>query len=183
MLIAVDIMMRIVVPHHAQCVSRNPVHKNKNKKTMASLPNAPGAAETTLAEGSANLPPPATTPQDCAAIWYAVIQLHCGSTGSSQHLNDARFFLLSFPVSHAFSFQSYRVPVRGYKAFFLLPLMLPFRLPTPLPNINQSLYLKCKKEFSLPISGEAVTLQNRCPLGRHRCYESCIVGGKVCACV
>lgn len=40
MLIAVDIMMRIAVPHHAQCVSRNPVHKNKNKKTMASLPNA-----------------------------------------------------------------------------------------------------------------------------------------------
>lgn len=120
MLIAVDIMMRIVVPHHAQCVSRNPAHKNKNKKTMVSLPNAPGAAETTLAEGSANPPPqpPKIVPLSDTPSFSCIVAA-LGALSTSM-MRVSSFYPSLCPM--LFHFKVIVFPCVATKPFFFSPL-------------------------------------------------------------
>lgn len=88
---------------------------------------------------------------------------HRGSTRSSQHPDDVPFFLLSFSVSCAFSFQSYRVSV-----FFSPSPYSPFSIAHfSSKHQSKSLSEMQKKEFSLLISREVITLQDRNSLGLH----------------
>lgn len=85
-------------------------------------------------------------PRDGVAIWYAVIQRapwQHWELSAPQWCAFLPFILLCvlcFFISKLSCFCALQ-----WKFFFSPLLILPFRLPTSLPNISQSLYLKCKK--------------------------------------
>lgn len=111
---AVDIMMQIVLPCHAQCASRNPAHKNKAK--------CPGTVETTPAEGSAKAP--------LRLRRYLICRHSAGIVAALGALSTSMMHISSFYPSLCpmlFNFKVIAFPCVATKAFFLLlPLMLPF---------------------------------------------------------